>query len=233
MAEKWKPKAIFYDSKKTLWDWSAVWTDACARLLKKYKSDIEPAEFKRVWNFYHTYFNHIGAFGSNNAFQWNQQRALMHAFRYFNIVGDPEDVSYMEKAWKDVKPFPEVPAELKKQQKLCKVFTFSNIERYYLDLLISHTDGFKPDFVGDMMTAGCSKPNPRAYYWVLEQTGLTVDDVLYCACPQWDLQGALAIGMKTIWLNRDNEPLTGAQPDYIVTDLKGVTKVVESYFKRK
>ena len=84
-----------------------------------------------------------------------------------------------------------------------------------------------------MITAGCSKPNPRAYYWVLEQTGLTVDDVLYCACPQWDLQGALAIGMKTIWLNRDDEPLTGAQPDYIVSDLKGVTKVIESYFKRK
>lgn len=80
-----------------------------------------------------------------------------------------------------------------------------------------------------MEKAGASKPNPRAYYWVLKQVGLTIDDVIYCACPQWDLQGALALGMKTVWLNRDEEPLTGAQPDHIVTDLTGVTRVIEEY----
>ena len=228
MSKKW-PKAVFYDSKKTLWDWSGKWIESCEQLLKKYDSSIDPKEFKEVWNFYHTDFNHKGAFGANNSFQWNQQRALMHAFKYFNMIGDPEDVKFMESSWKDVPCFPEVEEELIKQQQMCKVFIFSNIETHYLNLLCNSFKTFKPDFVGDMQKANTSKPNPRAYYWVLEQVGMTVDDVIYCACPQWDLQGALAIGMKTIWLDRDNEPLTGAQPDHIVTDLCGVTKTIENY----
>jgi hypothetical protein len=34
---KW-PKAIFYDSKNTLWDWDEVWIDACRDLLEKCKT---------------------------------------------------------------------------------------------------------------------------------------------------------------------------------------------------
>lgn len=225
------PKAIFYDSKKTLFDWSDKWVAVCKEILDKYKCDINPAEFKDVWNFYHTYYNHKGAFGANPAFQWNNQMALMHAFKYFGICGDPQDVKFMQKAWRDVPLFPEVEEELIKQRNLCKIIIFSNIETYYLDQLCAGFKTFTPDFLGDMEKAKVSKPNPRAYFWVLEQLGMSTKDVIYCACPQWDLQGALAIGMRTIWLNRDNEPLEGAQPDHIVRDLTGVTKVVESYAK--
>ena len=62
----------------------------------------------------------------------------------------------------------------------------------------------------------------------MEKNQLKIEDVLYCARPQWDVQGAQALGMKAVWLNRVNEELNGFKTDYEVTDLHGVTEIVKS-----
>ena len=227
--QKW-PKAIFYDSKTTLFDWGVQWVEASRRILEKYnRTDIDPADFKLKWNFYHTYYNHIGAFGAYRAFQANNQRALMHAFEYYDIPGSPEDVRFMQELWDAVMPFPDVAGELKNQQKLTKVFIFSNIETSYLDMMVKKLDGFEPDFIGDMEIAQCSKPCARAYYWVLDQVGMKPQDVIYCARPQWDVQGAMALGIKAIWLNRGDDTLDGLEPDHTVRSMSEVTDVLRSY----
>jgi len=225
------PKAIFYDSKTTLFDWGIKWIEASKRILEHYGSSINPEEFKKTWNMFHTIENHRGAFGQYKEFQTNNQTALMNTFNYYKIPGSPDDVKYMADLWKEVQPFPDVVSELKKQKEITKVIICSNIETVYLQMMVEKLGDAQPDFLGDMQKAQASKPSPRAYYWVLNQVGLEVKDVIYCARPQWDVQGAIALGMKSIWLNRGNEELQGVRPDHEAKDMYEVTSIIKDYIR--
>jgi hypothetical protein len=63
MAKKGEwPKAIFYDSKNTLWAWEEVYIDVARQILGKYHSKIDPKEFRRTMNSIGAE-NHRTAFG--------------------------------------------------------------------------------------------------------------------------------------------------------------------------
>jgi 2-haloacid dehalogenase len=132
--------------------------------------------------------------------------------------------------WDEVQPFPDVLPALKRQQEMTKVLIFSNVETEYLKMMVSKLEGFQPDFFGTMQDCQGSKPSPRVYRWVLEQNGFEAKDAIYCAGVQWDVQGAMAFGMKAAFLKRphDKDPIEGEDPDYIVKDLHELTKIVES-----
>ena len=223
------PKAIFYDSKNTLFDWSLVWVHASSNIVKHYESDVDGETFKGIWHKFLIAENHRIAFSEYRDFEYALQDSLVYTFKYFNIPGGPDDVKFMLDLWDEVKPFPDTVPAFRKQQELTKVLIFSNVETRYLDMMVNKMEGFMPDFVGTMEQARTCKPSPRAYYWVLEKNKLKIEDVLYCARPQWDVQGALALGMKTVWLNRTEEELKGFKTDYEVKDLHGVTEIVESH----
>ena len=48
IAGRW-PRAIFYDSKTTLFDWGWSWTRAAAALVTKYGAKVDAAAFTRTW----------------------------------------------------------------------------------------------------------------------------------------------------------------------------------------
>ena len=60
--KKW-PKAIFYDSKNTLFAWDTVWIKASSNILKKYENNMDPEEFWRQWAKFLTGENLKTAFG--------------------------------------------------------------------------------------------------------------------------------------------------------------------------
>lgn len=222
------PKAIFYDSKNTLYDWSNVWVEASSNIVKHYESDVDGETFKALWHRLLISENHRTAFSKYRDFTEALEESLVYTFKHFNIPGGPKDVKFMLDLWDKVEPFPDTVPALSRQKELTRVLIFSNVETRYLDMMVDKMGGFRPDFVGTMEQAKTCKPSPRAYYWVLEQNELSLEDVLYCARPQWDVQGALALGMKAVWLNRAQEELDGFKPDYEVKDLHGVTEIVES-----
>ena len=222
------PKAIFYDSKNTLFDWSEAWIEASTNIVNHYESNVGGDEFKNLWHHLLISENHRTAFAAYRDFTKALKDSLFYTFKYYNIPGSADDIKYMLDLWDAVQPFPDTVPALKKQQEMAKVLIFSNVETRYLDMMVDKMGGFNPDFFGTMEQAKTCKPSPRAYYWVLEKNRLKVDDVLYCARPQWDVQGAIALGMKTAWLNRSQEKLEGVKPDYEVKDLHGITEIVES-----
>ena len=233
------PKAIFYDSKNTLWMWDDVWKDGCRNLLKKYNSSMDPGEFWKMWAYFNTGENHRSAFGRFHSFTETLRRSLELAMKVSGLKGDPAvDVKFMTDRWIDVPPFPDTIAALTRQKELVKVLCYSNVETEYLDMMVDKVgDGARPHFVGDMDKSQCCKPSPRAYRWVLETAGrelkvdLNFSNVIYCAGPQWDVQGAMAVGMKGCWIRRPTRTTSepeGVKPDYIVDDLHGLTRIVES-----
>ena len=63
---------------------------------------------------------------------------------------------------------------------------------------------------------------------------LNFSNVIYCAGPPWDVQGAMALGMKGCWIRRPTRPAAGTQvktPDYTVSDLHELTRIVENHLE--
>jgi 2-haloalkanoic acid dehalogenase type II len=231
------PRAIFYDSKNTLWMWDDIWKDACKDLLKKSDSDIHPAEFWKMWAYLNTGENHRSAFGQFQRFTETLKKSLEITMKVFGLPGDPAaDVKFMTDRWIDVPPFPDTIAALSRQKELVKILCYSNVETEYLDMMVDKLGDARPHFVGDMDKSQCCKPSPRAYRWVLETAGrelnmdLNFSNVIYCAGPPWDVQGAMALGMKGCWIRRPTRTTPGTQgvpPDFIVDNLHELTKIVE------
>lgn len=248
MKPNW-PKAVFTDSKNTLFSWDPVWVKSCALILEKYGSDMDPHEFWRLWVTGMAGENHKAAFGRYRTFTETLQVTLMNAFHYAGIPGSPDDVDFMNNLWDEVEPYPDVAPALARIQKMgVPVLIYSNVETEYLDMMVAKLAPFTPDFVGDMEKSYSRKPSPFAYRWVLDtagrQLGIDLDypDILYVAGPQWDVQAAMSLGMKGVWIHRFYGPavsghiaheVEGVEPHYQVDSMDEVVQIVEESLGRR
>lgn len=197
------PRAIFYDSKTTLFDWAWSWREAAQALAAKYGAADADAFFED-WVAMFEGLQRRAAFNRYRDLTHHIRDGLAYAYRLHGIRGSPDkDVEVYLELQSRVEPFAEVRDALRAQQGLgVKVLIVSDVETRYIEGYVSKLAGFKPDFLGSSEQAGIHKPNPRLYHWVLRRTGLEARDVLYCASPQFDVQGALACGIKAAWLRR-------------------------------
>jgi 2-haloacid dehalogenase len=232
------PRAIFYDSKTTLFDWAWSWRQAAERIVAKYGGGDADAFFED-WAVLFEGFQRRAAFNRYADLTNHIRDGLRLACRLHGIDGRPdEDVQIYLDLQQKVEPFPEVLEALQRQRALgVKILICSDVETRFLDMYVSKLKGFKADFVGTSEQARVHKPNPRIYEWVLRQTGLQARDVLYCAAPQFDIQGALSYGIKAAWLRRTSGRLgrrnatfdAGDVPaDYEIEDLNQLTRIVEA-----
>jgi FMN phosphatase YigB (HAD superfamily) len=132
--------------------------------------------------------------------------------------------------------FPEAEEALQNQQDMgVKVIIYSDVEREFLDMYVGKFRKFRPDFVASTEQPRLHKPNPLTYYWVLQQNGLQPRDVLYCAAPAFDVQGAMAAGLIAAWLRRPADGMLASQSpisqglpaDYEIGNLHDVTRILE------
>lgn len=242
MKSTW-PKAVFTDSKNTLFAWDPVWVKSCALMLQKYGSDMDPHEFWRLWVTGMAGENHKAAFGKYRTFTETLQVALVNAFHYAGIPGSRDDVAFMNELWDEVEPYPDVAPALARIQRMgVPILVYSNVETKYLDMMVAKLAPLAPDFVGDMEKSHSRKPSPFAYRWVLDTAGqrlgidLSYPDILYVAGPQWDVQAAMSLGMKGVWIHRlygaavpDHiaREVEGIEPDYQVDSMDEVMRIVE------
>ena len=229
------PRAIFYDSKTTLFDWAGAWQKAASELIDKHSADVGMQEFVEVW-----VKNFEGLHRRAAFFRYAQvtdlaRESLMNTYRMFGINGSPDDVEAFLARQSEVELFDDTEEALTNQQDLgVKVFIYSDVETKFLDMYVSKFKKFKADFVATTEQAGVAKPNPRTYHWVLNQTGMEARDVLYCAAPVFDIQGAMATGLIAAWLRRPEGRLSkethaagSLDADYEVESLHDVTRIIE------
>ena len=229
------PRAIFYDSKTTLFDWAGSWRAAARQLLAVHKAAVDENAFVETWVKAFEGLHRRAAFYRYAQVTDLAQEALMNTYRMFGIDGRPEDIDAFTSLQDKVQLFADTEEALTNQQKLgVKVFIYSDVETKYLDMYVAKFKHFKPDFVATTEQAGVAKPNPRTYRWVLQQTNMEPRDVLYCAAPMFDVQGAMAFGLIAAWLRRPEGRLSkdthaaGSVPaDYEVESLHDVTRIVE------
>jgi 2-haloacid dehalogenase len=231
------PRAVFYDSKTTLFDWGWSWATAAANIVKKYGSPVDTAKFTQNWVRFFESHHRRTAFSQYTPVTETVKEALVDTFNTFRIPGSPEDVRAYTDLQKDVGLFAETEQALQNQQDLgVKVFIYSDVEREFLDMYVSKFQRFKADFVGSTEQPRIHKPNPLTYYWVLEQNGLKPRDVLYCAAPGFDVQGAMSAGLIAAWLRRPVDGMLASQApsakgipaDYEIESLHDVTQILRA-----
>ncbi len=235
------PRAIFYDSKTTLFDWGWSWATASEALVKRYDSAIDPKEFASNWVRLFEAHHRRTAFAGYTPVTEIITEALMDTFRILDIPGEPTDVSAYTELQKDVGLFEETESALREQQELgVKIWTYSDVERKYLDMYVSKFKNFKPDFVGSTEEAHFHKPNPRTYAWVLHQNDMQPRDVLFCAAPSFDVQGAMSYGLLAARLQRptakksdgvlanEADGSRGITPDYVIESLNDITTIIRA-----
>jgi FMN phosphatase YigB (HAD superfamily) len=229
------PRAVFYDSKTTLFNWAGSWRAAASQLLEKHGSSVGQQEFVETWVKGFEGLHRRAAF-----FRYTQvtdivRESLLNAYRLFGIEGAPDDVEVFLALQEKVELFADTEEALQNQQDLgVKVFIYSDVETKYLRMYVDKFKSFKADFVGTTEEAGVAKPNPRTYRWVLRKTGMEERDVLYCAAPMFDIQGAMSAGMIAAWLRRPEGRLAkethtagDLAADYEVESLHDVTRIIE------
>lgn len=230
------PRAIFYDSKTTLFDWAWTWREAARQLVEKYDAPIGVDEFLETWVTLFEAFHRRSAFADYTPVTETIRKALLTLYRIHDIPGDGDDVRAYTDLQRDVKLFPEVEEALQAQQdRGVKVLIYSDVEKEFLDMYISKFQRFTPDFVATTDIPRIHKPNPRTYDWVLRQTGLAPRDVIYCAAPMFDIQGAMGSGLISAWLRRregrlskETHQAVGLPADYEVEDLHDLTAIIDA-----
>ena len=227
------PRAVFYDSKGTLFDWPWTWKQAAQKIVEKYDSPVTGEQFLETWAKLFEGFHRRAAAVRYTPVSDLIQQALIMSFKVHRIDGSPADVKFMLDVQDQVQLYPETEAALQEQQDLgVKVLIYSDVEREYLAMYVSKFKKFKADFVGTTDQAGFHKPHAKTYFWVLGKTGLDVRDVLYCAGPTFDCMGAMAVNMVCAQIRRSGMTRDTFLPgdvlaDYEIDDLHGVSEIIK------
>jgi 2-haloacid dehalogenase len=86
--------------------------------------------------------------------------------------------------------------------------------------LAAHVDG-----ILSVDDAGIYKPSPRVYQLAVDRLQLAPADIAFVSSNGWDAAGAAAFGFRTIWINRQGEPVErhAPAPEFIFGSLSLVT----------
>ena len=88
------------------------------------------------------------------------------------------------------------------------------IDRYFKRLILSDE-------------LGITKPDRRLFDYALQLVGAEPSDTLIVGDNyDADILGAMNAGWGTIYFNRDNLPVAGARPDYVVTALSDIKQIL-------
>ncbi len=129
-----------------------------------------------------------------------------------------------------LKPFPEVPDVLRRLKSAgMRLAILSNGTPDMLTAIVSAaglSDVF--DQVLSVEAVGVFKPSRRVYQLAVDSLGTPADAIAFQSSNAWDIHGASAFGMRTVWCNRygqRRERLPG-KPDAEVTTLAALPELL-------
>ena len=139
-----------------------------------------------------------------------QQEALVGAYRRLRPFGDARPAL----------------AALRERGHLIVVFSVG--PREWLEELAGSYREFVDDFVS-AEEAGFYKPHPGIYRHLLYATDTEPSAALLVSSNTFDIAGAAAVGIRTVWCRRQPAALPdpwGARPDYVITGLSELAGIL-------
>jgi len=135
------------------------------------------------------------------------------------------EVETLVSAIERLRPFPEVPAALKRLAENHKMAILSNGDRDMLEAAQAHIR-FPFDATISVQEAGYYKPHHRTYEVASDILNTAPERILHIANHVFDCIGAKAAGLKTAFINRHDRSFgqTRHQPDIMV---KNISELVD------
>lgn len=225
-------KAVLFDFMGTCLDWhSSVIAALPSALSEDTKSD-----FVLEWR--QTYFDANTA--RQNAGMPPEDIDITHRKTLFEILEKYPDIrpciteeveDDLIMAWHAQKAWPDVADAIRKLKSRClEVYVHAN-GTTRLQLNMVRSSGLQFDMLFSSQLLGCYKPAPENYNKALELLKLRPDECVTVAAHAYDLRGAKAMGMKTVYIRRwtddireDQEQIKGENDAYLqdMRDLDGV-----------
>jgi 2-haloacid dehalogenase len=154
------------------------------------------------------------------------EEALNYTARKFKLDLKPKDSAHLMNAYRELSPWPDVPAALEEFRKRgIRLAFLSNFTAAMLDGNLEHAklrQYFQSHLSTDLVRA--YKPSPRAYKMGVEAFKLRREEIAFAAFGAWDAAGAKWFGYPTVWVNRANVPAEelGVAADVTTRDMSGL-----------
>lgn len=125
------------------------------------------------------------------------------------------------------RPFPEVPGALRALQDAGYCLAIlSNVDRDLIAASIPQL-GIRPDLVVTAEDCRSYKPAPGHWTYFQAQTGATPAGTVHVFASQHhDLEPAAALGYRTVFVNRHDEPLGRTRPTRTLRDLERLPETI-------
>ena len=151
----------------------------------------------------------------------NFKKMLVHFNSNENAV---ELCQMMEEHWSNP-PIYDDTKSFMENVSLPIYFVTNSDDRYILEAIENH--GLKPEGVITSERSKYTKPRPEMFQYALDKFNLHANEVVHIGdSMSGDVEGSTALGIKALWLNRNNEPI----PDGVqaVSNLDEARKILES-----
>jgi 2-haloalkanoic acid dehalogenase type II len=157
-----------------------------------------------------------------------EQRSLQEAFDHFNIGLDSSSLSRLLCEYRSS---PTLFSESRAVLARCRIpiCLLTNIDNCEINSAVANLD-LHFDQVVTSEDCRAYKPRPETFREALSRLGLPPQAVLHIGdSQQSDVQGASALGIPVLWINRRGKILAEGdlRPEYISSDLTGLLEVLK------
>ena len=216
------PRVLSFDCYGTLVDWETGLRKVFAEILarkREHNTNISPEQFRERWE--GLQFRLIQ--GPFQPYRNILKQSLAQTLASSDLPYDPMDGDALVADVPTWRPFPEVPAALKRMRRGCRLAIISNTDNDIIGRTVERI-GVPFNSITTAMDAGAYKPSLRPFRLALERLGVEPVDVLHIAFGfDYDIAPAKQLGCRTLWLNRKREPRPGTTvPGYTAEDLREV-----------
>lgn len=204
ISRKGQIKAVLFDFMGTY----LYWHSSILSILPPALSQDAKSEFALEWR--QTYFDANTARYRNGVLPEDidstHRKALLDVLDKHPDIKSLFTQDVQEKAvaaWHDQKAWPEVSEALEKLKEECgwEIYVHANgMTRLQLNLVRSSSLNFDMLFSSELL--GCYKPAPESYHRVLKLLKLRLEECVIVAAHAYDLRGAKAVGLKTVYVRR-------------------------------
>ena len=149
---------------------------------------------------------------------------------HFNCLANAErSVDLVIQELKKTPLYPEVKNVISKLQKKWHTGVLSNADDAYLFPILERNKLIFP-IVKTSEQLRLYKPHPKVFKYLLDEINLKPEECVFIGDNKFDdILGAGRIGIKTVWVNRFNEPLKNfpIQPTYIVSNISELENILK------
>ncbi len=221
-------KSVVFDAYGTLIDTKDGSVRATAAILKRNGADLDPVEVYARWKQLHK--QHIDSLETFAKEEDVFLTDLARLYQEFGISGNPEeDVRLMLATLGTRDVYPEALDVIRVIRERFRVYIASTTEEAPL-ITDMKRNGIVVDGHFTSESLQVYKPRREFFTQVIEALGLTASEMVYVGDSlRDDVYGAGQLGIKTVWINRKNRPLSEDDviPDYQIRDLRELPPLLD------